>query len=363
MKYTTVRRVSLIMSNNLSHGFVIGSILAAGVLVVCALAFALAEDGVSIGGGFLWVARTLLQQEPPFEPSSGVGQFLYFVVVITGVGIIAIVTAGIASRIIRLVMRKDAGMGRAKYEDHIVICGWSPKGPEILRELHADEVSDQRPVAIVAPLQANPSDDDLVTFIQGSPSDAEVLKRAGIERAETAIILADHSHAETGPDERDAMTLLTALAVEALNPAVHTCVEVIRSENLPHFQRAKVDEVVVSAELAGNVLAASAMNHGISHVLADLTGHEAGNEFYGVPAPTALHGHTFGQALEAVKATANALLVGVATGGFRYEVNPPSDRAIEAGDRLLVIADRDPASLLEARRSTRRARAGAPRRR
>ena len=345
IRYTTARRVSLILSNNLSHGFVIGSFLAAGVLVACAVVFFLAED-VSIGGAFLWVTRTLLQQEPPYEPATGVGQFLYFVVVITGVGIIAFITAGIASRIIQWVMRKDSGMGRAKYQDHIVICGWSPKGHEILRELHADEIPHPRPVAIVAPLPINPSEDDLVTFVQGRPSDADVLKRAGIERAETAIILADHSNAETGADERDAMTLLTALAVEALNPNVHTCVEVIRSQNLPHFQRAKVDEVVVSAELAGNVLAASAMNHGISHVLSDLTGHEAGNEFYGVEAPATFAGRSFGQVMEAAKASADAILVGVASNGFRYELNPPSDRIIEPSDRLLLIAHRDPTSKL-----------------
>jgi voltage-gated potassium channel len=352
LRYTASRRLALIVTNNLTRGFVIGSVLAGGVLIVCAVLFWIAEREAGpqanhIGEGFLWVMRTLLQQEPPFEPETGVGQFLYFVVVITGVGIIAIVTAGIASRIIQWVMRKDAGMGRARYEDHIVICGWSPKADEILRELHAEEVEDKRPVVVVAPLPQTPTDDDLVTFIQGSPSDAEVLRRAGVDRAETAIILADESNPAAGPDEHDAMTLLTALAVEAMNPAVYSCVEVIRTENLPHFQRAKVDEVVVSAGLAGNILAASAMNHGLSRVIADLTGHETGNEFYAVEVPRALHGSTFWTAADQLKSQADALLIGVARNGFEYTVNPSSGHVIEPGDRLLVIADSDPVPKLQ----------------
>jgi voltage-gated potassium channel len=352
LRYSTTRRMAIIATNNISSGLFIGSVLAAALLFVCSVAFYAFENGRNptvhnLGDGILWVTRTVLQGEPAFEPVSGVGKFLFYVVVVTGVGIIAIVTATIASKIIQWVMRKDTGMGRAKYTEHIVICGWSPKGDEILRELHSDEVIDKLPVAIVAPLAVSPTDDDLTTFIHGSPSEAEPLKRAGIMTAETAIVLADESNPTASPDERDAMTLLTALAVESMNPDVHTCVEVIRSENLPHFARAKVDEVVVSAELTGNILAASALTHGLSHVVSDLTGHAAGSEFYSVDAPSSLDGHTFADALPLIKTQADAVLIGIASDGHLYELNSKADRVIRTGDRLLVIAEEDPAPRVE----------------
>lgn len=348
-RYSARQRVAIVVANQLSRGFVVGTAIAVGVLFICSVAFWYfepARTAPNFGQGVFWVLRSLVQGEPPFEPATGVGQFLYFVVVITGVGVIAIVTAGIASKLIQWFMRKDAGMGEAKYRDHIVICGWSAKGQEILRELHAEEVIDKRPVVIVADLAQNPTDDDLVTFIRGSSSDATTLRRAGIDHAETAIILADDTHATAGADEKDAMTLMTALAVETLNPSVHTCVEVIRSENLQHFARAKVDEVVVSAELTGNLLASAATTHGMSRVVTDLTGHADGNEFYSVEAPGSLAGQTFAAGLERLKAEADALLIGVARGGFDYDLNPPADRTIEAGDLLLVIAESDPSARL-----------------
>ena len=344
-RYSARQRVAIVVANNLSRGFVVGTLVALGVLFLCSIAYWWAEpEGFvpNLGQGILWVLRSLVQGEPPFEPQTALGQFLFFVVVVTGVGIIAVVTAGIASKIIQWVMRKDAGMGEAKYRNHIVICGWSPKGQEILRELHSDEVVDKRPIVIVADLEQNPTDDDLVTFIRGSTSDHHTLERANLPGADTAIILADESHAGLGPDERDAMTLLTTLAVETLNPQVHTCVEVIRSENVHHFQRAKADEVVVSAELTGNLLATAAVTHGISHVVADLTGHAEGNEFYSVDAPSSLAGGSFATAMERLKREGDAILIGVARNGHDYDLNPPADRTIEAGDRLLVIAESDP---------------------
>jgi voltage-gated potassium channel len=352
LRRQAVRRTMLVVGSNLRNGFVIGSLFAGGVLLISALLFWALEARAdnpevrSVWDGFLWVTRTLLQGEPPFEPATLVGNILYYIVVITGVGIIALATGAIASKLIEWVMRRDQGMGEAGYEDHIVMCGWSPEGQQILHELHAEEVVDKVPVAIVAPLENNPTEDDLTTFIRGSPNDTDTLRRAGIERAKTAIILADASNRAASADERDAMTLLTALAVESVNPSVHTCVEVIRAGNRPHFARAKADELVVSSEMTGSLLAFSAMNHGLSRVVADLTGHRAGSEFYTPEAPPWLDGTTFRRAMDEVKGRADAVLLGVARDAGEFEVNPPADRVIRRGERLLLISGTDPAERL-----------------
>ncbi|HWC31753.1 MAG TPA: NAD-binding protein [Actinomycetota bacterium] len=349
----SMRHAILVATSNLSRGLFVGSMLAGAVLVVSAVLFYFAErirnedDVAHIGDGFLWVTRTLLQQEPPFEPETFVGMVLYYVVVIAGVGIIAMATGAIATKLIQWVTRKDAGMADARYRDHIVICGWSPEGEQILAELHNDETIDKKPVVIAAHLEANPTDDDLTTFVRGSPSDAETLRRAGIQYAETAIILADSSDPNATADQRDAMTLLTALAVESANPNIHTCVEVIRSQNRPHFARAKVDEMIVSAELSGQLLATAAMNHGVTHVLSDLMTRGAGEEIYSVDAPRSLVGKTFSAAIEELKRAADALPIAIGNKD-EYEINPPADRTIRDGERLLVIAPRDPAEVVGA---------------
>jgi voltage-gated potassium channel len=317
--------------------------VAGGVLVVSAILFWLFERGessqvTSIGSGFMWVTRTLLQQEPPWEAVTGVGNALYYVVVVTGVGIVALVTGGIASKLVEVMMARDSGMGEAGYENHIIICGWNPEGAEVIRELHSDDYEDKPPVVILAPLERNPVDDDLTTFIRGSASDAADLRRAGIDRARTAIILADRTNAATA-DDVDARTLLSALAVESINPTVHTCVEVIRPQNRAHFQRAKVDEMIVSAELTGGLLASAAQAHGVSQVFTELTTHREGSEFYDVPVPADLDGRTFREALDVLKERWNCIPVAVSN-GTRFTVNPPGDHTLRRGERLLIIGER-----------------------
>jgi Trk K+ transport system NAD-binding subunit len=135
-------------------------------------------------------------------------------------------------------------MGTFKGSGQVLICGWNRKGSEILRELRAREVEDERDVVILAERETAPIDEKGITFIRGNPSSAEDLGRAGLERASTVIVLADESNASNEPDDVDARSLLTTLAVESINSDAYTTVEVVKSENRQHFERTNADELV-----------------------------------------------------------------------------------------------------------------------
>jgi voltage-gated potassium channel len=323
---------------------VLGVIVGFGLLALSGVAFWLverrSEEVSGIGSGFKWVTLSLLQQSSPWDPTTNTGTVLYYFVLVIGVGIVALGTGAIASKLVEYIIRKGSGMGEARARNHVVICGWNSKGEEILRELHADEVEDKRPVVILAPLETTPTRDPLTTFIHGVPTATEDLLRAGIDRADTAIILADSSNPTNTSDEIDAKTLLATLAVESVNPKCYTCVEVIRSENRMHFERTKADELVVSAELTGALLASSAVTHGLSRLVTDLVTHPEGNEFYRMSVPDEVIGMTFADAMAHLKREHNCVLVAIASGDTRYHLNPPGDAVVRENDSLLVIASR-----------------------
>ena len=129
--------------------------------------------------------------------------------------------------------------------------------------------------------------------------------------------------------------------MESINPNVHTCVEVISSENSQHFERAKADELVVSAELTGALLASAAINHGISFAVADLLTHPGGTEFYSIDPPDELLRQDVRHGAGVAEGQQELHPVAIATGEKSYDINPPSDRKIRPGDRLLVIAEKD----------------------
>ena len=239
---------------------------------------------------------------------------------------VGLIIAALTSNLVQFLLRGGQGKGRAKLKNHIVICGWSSKGAEIIDQLRRrGDDAGRSPVVILAKLNANPSRDDLTTFISGDPTNPDDLVRAGITQAKTAIILADNSIQGQDVEDSDSRSLLTVLAVESLAPQVYTCVEVVRNENQGHFRRTKADEVVVSARMTGSLLAHSAATHGLSKVVGELLAFPEGNEFYWLPVPAWLVGKTFGDALVELKRRADCLPIAVATGDQAYQTNPPMD--------------------------------------
>ncbi len=325
-----------------------GAAAAVGVLFLCALLFYFAESPsnpeiTGFWSAFDWLGRTVAEQASSKSISTAGGLVAYYIVIVIALGFVAMVTGAIASKLLQIVFRRERGLGAVKLRGHIVIAGWNSKGDEILRELRAKEVEDPRDVVILAPLDSKPTRDEAAYFVQGNPSDARDLGRAGITEASTALILADATNQSMGPDDVDAKTLLTTLAIESIVPECYTCVEVIRSENRQHFERTKANELIVSAEVTGALLAGAAVTHGVSRVVTDLLTHPEGSEFYSIEAPAAIQGKHLAAAISDMKAQYDCLLVGVTKEDGKFLINPPSDLVITGTHQLLIIARNDTA--------------------
>ncbi len=179
---------------------------------------------------------------------------------------------------------------RNTLEKHFVICNWNELGDEIIRQLHAPVLGDARPIIIITDRpetipQIEPEADDPyrnVFVVPGDPTSDRVLERANIARADTAIVLADMRD----PEHADTRSVLIALAIEAIEPEVHTVVELLKSRNRIHFRHTSVDEVICIDELAEKLIAQSALTHGLSEVFIRLlTATEDTNEVYIIDVP------------------------------------------------------------------------------
>jgi voltage-gated potassium channel len=314
------------------------------VLVLCPLAIWLFErqenaNITTIGAAYQWLARTLFETASAYRLHTGGGYVVYYIVRIAGVSLVAFGTGAIASRLVSTVILRGKGMGSTRARGHVLICGWSSKGSEIVRELRAKEVDDPRRIVVLARHPDDPTRDDAVEFLRGDPSDAADLRRAGLEQASVAIILADESEAAVSAGDKDARTLLTCLAVESVCPDVYSCVEVVLADNRQHFERTRVNEMVVSAELTGALLGGAARTPGLSRLVTDLVTHPAGQEFYRMRVPANLVGETLTVALGRVKSEYEALVIGfVNLEAAGFDLNPSSTRVLKDDDVLLVIS-------------------------
>lgn len=300
---------------------------------------------------FYWTFYTLIAGEmAPGEPQTAAGYFVTIIVMLSGLTMFAMFTGIVSAAMVqRLKLRmEDKFMDLEDLEHHIIICGWNRKARSIIEELQVDENEKHRHIVLIAEVDKMPSFDphlvnrEMIYFIPADYTNVDVLQEANVTKADKAIILADKTRTRSDQD-RDARTVLTALTIEKLNPTIFTCAELLNHDNEMHLHMAGVEEVIVGDDYAATVLATSAANRGIIHLVKELLTAKYGNQLMKVIATKRCQGMSFLELSDYLKEDFNAILLSVErkiNGKIETHVNPPKSFSIEASDHLIVIAQK-----------------------
>ncbi len=213
-------------------------------------------------------------------------------------------------------IKEGKGLEEVKFIDHLVICGWNENAESILVWLRKLRNSELIPVILVADLDEDFAseliyryEDMNLKFVHGDYAADSVLKRANIQYAKYAIILADYSsQAGTKSDER---AVLATLAIKGSNHQVRVVVELINSESLGHVKRAAADEIIVVGEHSGYLLTAAVLSPGIPEVMRTITNSALNVIMWQRKIPKELIGKTFKELSENFLETKNEILIGI----------------------------------------------------
>jgi len=282
------------------------------------------------GASVHWAVTTVFGQGDASYVSTPIGWAMGWLLGLFGVAIVATITGALVGFVIDFLLKEGQGMGAAGYKDHIVICGWNPTARDLITELGGDAYEAR--IVLLAELERNPADND-VYFVRGVPTNADDLRRAGIEHAQTAIVCPS----DPG-NEADMSSILTVLAIESLAPQVRTVVEVNNPDHVDHLKRADADEVLVTSKLASHLLARSALYPGLSELVTDLVSGGEGSELYRVDLPEDCLGQHIDDVSSRLRRDHGATLLAVSRGDRTYS-NLKSDFVFEVGDNLIVVAE------------------------
>jgi voltage-gated potassium channel len=248
-------------------------------------------------------------------PSTGGGRVIAAVVVVSGLVLLSIVTATVSSVFVERKIREGKGLETVKFKDHIVLCGWNNNAEEIVEGLIRSLPTEKLHLVLVNEL----SEEEVESlkhkfqergfrFLRGDFTREDVMARANITQARSAILLADTSgqHSLEKADER---TILGTLAIKSMAPEVKTCAELLNPENKQHLRRANVDEIVVRGEHIGNLLAGAATSPGLPRVISSLLSPEEENNLWKVEIPSRFLGKTAGELAAYFKREHQALLI------------------------------------------------------
>jgi voltage-gated potassium channel len=221
--------------------------------------------------------------------------------------------------------------------DHIVICGWSTKGRIIVSELRASTYGAKTSIVIISqhPQQSDVARDRNVFWMEEDFTRVDALEKAGIQRAQTCIVLSDNSGGRSEQDA-DARTILAALTVEKLNSEVYTCAELLNESYASHLKMGHVNDFVVSGEYGAYLLAQAAMSRGLLGVYGELLTYRHGNEMYRAAIPDAWHGRSFHDMLRTLKEEHDAILIAVVMKTGELLVNP-REHTFSADEEVIAI--------------------------
>lgn len=360
MRQATVReRLRYAFDNTLSHGPLaliawLAVISAALILLISLVVhlFGWAPDDQKGLINILWLSLLRTLDSGTMGGDTGGWPFLLAMLAVTFGGIfvistlIGVLTSGIEEKIAEL--RK--GRSRVLVDNHTVILGWSPQVFAILSELVTAHESDAGATLVVLGGEdkvvmedairdkVGPTGRTRIVCRTGSAIDLNDLEIVSVRDSKAVIILAPES------DDPDAEVIKTLLAItnnpERRPEPYHIVAEIRDPKNLEVARMVAKDEaeLVLVGDLIARVIAQTCRQSGLSVVYTELLDF-GGDEIYFKEEP-ALVGKTFGESLHAFETSA---VMGLRTRTGGAQLNPPMDTRIEAGDRMIVVAQDDSA--------------------
>ncbi len=138
-------------------------------------------------GESLWNVWVTLFSGLGSSPNTPVGRLVVSVVLVVGVALAGLFTASVASILVERSLRSRE-MSNLEMSDHLVLCNWSPRALEWIREVHSGIVTDKRPVVIVHDTPDEvvlPDKQDEAAFndvyiVKGEPANEVILRRAKV---------------------------------------------------------------------------------------------------------------------------------------------------------------------------------------
>lgn len=248
---------------------------------------------------YWWIITCTTTGYGDISPKTQAGRALVTVMVVVGVSMVTTLIARAGSFLVERRLANIRGHGRMDdLSDHIVVCGWQDNLDGILRSiLELDSTLASGQIVLlnradperVSGLRTRPEFREL-QFVSGDFTEQADLRRAGVERARSVMVLSDPHDPGS-----DASVLLGVMAVRQISRKVHLCAEVCEERFVRYMLEAGCSEVIHLDSLRRSLAAQVVLSPGIGNVFHDLLRYGEGAFLAVEPVPEQFHGRPFGE--------------------------------------------------------------------
>src|SRR4051794_10068718 len=304
------------------------------VFVTSWLAMALVEPagtGITAARTYWWyfvVTSATVGYGDVFPVSTG-GRIVGLYVIVGGIVTLTLLFTQLAGALQSIRGRRLRGVVPLDLSDHVVLLGyWPGRTERIVAELTAEG---RAQVALCAwdDVPENPlPDQPAVHFVRGDLTHEDVMTRACVQRARTAVI--------DGRDDNE--TLAIAVAVDHAHPGIHLVAAVRDLGRRESLRYVNADVQVVQWHMPF-LLSEEAGDPGITQVYNDLMSSGGHGNTYSMRVPAGFPHATFGDCQVHFGRTFGATVLAV-RGAEGLVVSPPWQTPVPAGSTLYYVAER-----------------------
>jgi len=303
-----------------------------GLLALGTLAYVLTE-GTSVGFGFVWALDTVATVGSIPEPTSTAGQIVKVLLIVFGVGTLfyALVTVTeflVAGHLSGLLEERRTLRKIESLRDHYVICGFGRVGRQAGRDLRAAG----RPFVVldINPEQTRERAEAMgAPFIEGSPSDDEVLRSAGIMHAAGIMACVDS----------DAENIFITLTARELRSDITIVARASVEDSESKLRRAGADRIVSPYKTSGSQMARLALHPQVTGVV------DVAPEYRMEEIEVTVGCEAAGRRIDEIRG--EALVVALRRGEGGVEPEPPGHTVLADGDVVVAIGETQALEQLE----------------
>lgn len=294
------------------------------------------SDAFSFGDA-LWasiITITTIGYGDFYAQSMGARIGMVFFIIIFGMSMFTVFLGMMIDWTTDMILKGKYGMGMALASHHVLIINFPSEArvKRLINELKSDLTRGQKEVVIISDkIDKLPFDMPDVLFIHGSPLEEETYKRARIDSAALALVLA------TSYDDvnSDAVVASTVSVIENLRHDIHTVAECLDDKHRLLFKSVQCDSIIQSLKITDHMLVQEVFDPGVAQMIDVITSNTKGSTLFSTEVAAPLPQKCYNEIAKALRdKDINVISVNRGTESHTSlkEIHP------QENDRLIYIA-------------------------